>query len=244
MKRYAGLVVVLAFAAGCSTTAPTPTATPVTQRAAATGTTASEPTAFRGQVWTWDEKEGWVTLRMGAQDVRILVEDPRILPSLQLHSFTTVRGRLAPQTIETVMTPAPVGVFVPVGTPIEGTTRARVVTLDPKGVIKLESDRGVSELWITEQTTYRVGDQVVVETTIRPVEFRTDQAPTAQPSAAISTEPGVYAIVTGRILARSSDGRLTVDSPRGPIQVWVAPNEVDRFKVGDYIQVRSRIRAS
>jgi hypothetical protein len=143
------------------------------------------------------------------------------------------------------MIPTPAGVFVPVGTPVEGSMRARVVTVDPKGVIKLEGDRGASELWIAEQTSYRVGDLVIVETTIRSAQFtRADQAPALQPSAGISSEPGDYATVTGRILSRNSDGRLTVDSPRGPIQVWVTPADVDRFKVGDYVQVRSRIRTA
>ncbi len=226
MKGFAVLMVVLAFAV-CATT---------------TLATAAD---FRGEVWTWDEKEGWVTLRMGAQDVRILVADRSQLKSLQLHSMATIRGELAPQTIETVMIPTPPGVFVPVGTPVEGSMRARVASVDPKGVIKLEGDRGASELWIAEQTTYRVGDLVLVETTIRSAQYtRADQAPALQPSAGISSEPGDHATVTGRILSRNSDGRLTVDSPRGPIQVWVAPADVDRFKVGDYVQVRSRIRVA
>jgi len=226
MKGFAVLMVVLAFAV-CATT---------------TLATAAD---FRGEVWTWDEKEGWVTLRMGAQDVRILVADKSQLKFLQLHSIATIRGELAPQTIETVMLPTPAGVFVPVGTPVEGSMRARVASVDPKGVIKLEGDRGASELWIAEQTAYRVGDLVLVETTIRSAQFtRADQAPALQPAAGISSEPGDYATVTGRILSRNSDGRLTVDSPRGPIQVWVAPADVDRFKVGDYVQVRSRIRVA
>jgi len=235
MKVFAVLMVVLAFAVGCATTTPT-TAGP---------TVSGSPNVFRGEVWTWDEKEGWVTLRMGAQDVRILVADRSQLKSLQLHSMATIRGELAPQTIETVMIPTPPGVFVPVGTPVEGSMRARVASVDPKGVIKLEGDRGASELWIAEQTAYRVGDLVLVETTIRSAQYtRADQAPALQPSAGISSEPGDHATVTGRILSRNSDGRLTVDSPRGPIQVWVAPADVDRFKVGDYVQVRSRIRVA
>src|SRR6266508_5822080 len=112
MKGFAVLMVVLAFAV-CATT---------------TLATAAD---FRGEVWTWDEKEGWVTLRMGAQDVRVLVADKNQLKSLQLHSMATIRGELAPQVIETVMIPAPAGVFVPVGTPVEGSARARVVSVDP-----------------------------------------------------------------------------------------------------------------
>jgi len=238
MKHFAALMIVLAFAA------PTYAQTYAQPTTAVVVADPGQPGVWRGEVWTWDEKEGWVTLRIGAQDVRILVDDPKSLSSLQLHSIATIRGRLAPQTIATVMTPAPVGVFVPVGTPIEGSARAKVLTVDPKGVVRLESDRGTSELWIAEQSTYRVGDMVFVETTIRPVQFRTDQPASVQPAAGISSEPGDYATVTGRILARSNDGRLTIDSPRGPIQVWVAQGDADKFKVGDYVQVRSRIRTA
>ena len=242
MKRYALLMVVLAFASGCATAVSTDVQPAVSDFGTKYET--PKPNVYRGEIWTWDEKEGWVTLRQGGQDVRILVDDPRQLKSLQLHAMGTFTGTPAPQTIDTVLVPAGPGVFVPVGTALEGTMNGRVVSVDPKGIVRFQGDRGVSELWIAEQSTYSVGDMVIVETTIRPVQFRADPSPSVQPSAGISSGPGDYATITGRILSRNSDGRLTVDSPRGPIQVWVAPADVDRFKVGDYVQIRSRIRTA
>jgi hypothetical protein len=247
MKLYVALMVVVALASGCAsspTSTPTAAVAPVPATGPIPANPETTPAVYRGEVWTWDEKAGWVTLRIGSQDVRVIPTDKGILKSLNHHTIASIRGTLAPHTIETYMTPAPAGVYVPVGTAVELSSRGRVVALDPKGIVKFEAGPGTSELWISETSTYKVGDTVIVETSIRPVQFRTDLTASPAPAAGIATDPGDHAVVTGRVLSRNSDGRLTVDSPRGPIQVWLAPADVEKFKVGDFVQVRSRIRTA
>jgi hypothetical protein len=54
--------------------------------------------------------------------------------------------------------------------------------------------------------------------------------------------PGDQAVVVGRILGVNPAGTLTVESPRGPIAVWV-PDPAS-FKIGDFVQVQTVVRAS
>ena len=51
---------------------------------------------------------------------------------------------------------------------------------------------------------------------------------------AIATEPGDYAIVSGRVLGADPRGLLTVESPRGPITVWVP--DTTPYPVGSAVQ--------
>ncbi len=46
-------------------------------------------------------------------------------------------------------------------------------------------------------------------------------------------------MVTGRVIGAGADGTLIVDSPRGPVQVWVRGAY---HQVGDTIEVRTEIR--
>src|SRR4051812_16013146 len=59
-----------------------------------TGPPAAGP-AYTGEVWTWDEQDSTVTLRRGAENIRVKVT-PDQLRGLELHQKATVRGELAP----------------------------------------------------------------------------------------------------------------------------------------------------
>ena len=56
-------------------------------------------------------------------------------------------------------------------------------------------------------------------------------------------EPGDHAIVIGRILSVDQRGTIAVDSPRGPIRVWVT-QELGSYRVGDVVEVRTRVLAA
>jgi hypothetical protein len=150
---------------------------------------------------------------------------------------------MPPAELATVVPTGPV-TFVPVGPEAEAVVvTGRVTAVDPSGKIAVETDRGPVEVWIAAGSPYKVGDTVQVTKSVRAVEVVSAPAGTSPlPAAAVATEPGDHAVVTGRILARDTSGRLTVESPRGPIQLWVRPADLDRFKVGDFIQVRTRVR--
>jgi hypothetical protein len=248
MKPLVGLLVSIVVAAGCAApqTASAPPASPAAPSNFAQTPAGPQPNVFRGEVWTWDEREGTVTLRQGNDDVRIKVSPDQFV-GLQLHQMATVRGELAPaKELVTVVPPGPT-TFVPTGPEGEATVvTGRVTAVDPQGKITVQSDRGPVDVWIAAGSPYKVGDTVQVSTSVRNVQVMSAAAApaSAQPAAAVATEPGDHAVVTGRILASDASGRLTVESPRGPIQVWVSPADLNRFKVGDFVQVRTRVRQS
>src|SRR5213076_3558665 len=89
MRSILGLLTVVLILAGCASTAPS-----------AAGTS-----AFTGEVWTWDEQAGIITLRQGGQTIRVKAA-PDQFRGLDLHSMRTVYGVLAgPAEIQTTMTP-------------------------------------------------------------------------------------------------------------------------------------------
>ena len=65
-------------------------------------------------------------------------------------------------------------------------------------------------------------------------------APTAvvDPSASTSSQPGDSAVVTGRVIGVDR-GLLVVESPSGPIQVWVG--DMPRYGVSQPVQVRTNV---
>jgi hypothetical protein len=136
--------------------------------------------------------------------------------------------------------PAPV-VFVPIGPTDEALVFARVVAVDFAGKISVESERGPTEVWVVDARRYRFGDPVRIDIAVRSVRVERqteDTAPTPPPT---STEPGDHAIVTGRVTDTDTRGMITVESPRGPIRVWVRKEELRRHPVGSYVEVRTRV---
>src|SRR5262245_38581691 len=86
-----------------------------TSQAPQTAAQAQGVQSFTGEVWTWDTRENTVTLRQGAQEIRIKTT-PDQLKGLQHHQITTIRGQLAPPAdIVTTITPAAPMTAVPRG---------------------------------------------------------------------------------------------------------------------------------
>jgi hypothetical protein len=213
----------------------------------ATGSQPATPAAgastFTGEVWTWDEQTNVVTLRQGERTIRVKVS-PAELRGLQLHQVKTIRGELAgPAEIATITIPS--GTLVPRGAADQLEVGGTVSALDPAGKVGVASDRGPLVLWIAQPggAPFRSGDRVHVRLRVQPFDTVTGQAAEPargpEPSASIGSEPGEYAVVKGKITAVDTGGRLTLESPRGPVTVAV-PNAA-RYRMGETVEVHSSV---
>ena len=227
MKSILGPLTVVLILAGCASSAPP-----------AAGTS-----AFTGEVWTWDEQSGIITLRQGGQNIRVKAA-PDQFRGLDLHSTRTVYGVLAgPAEVQTVLTP-PVPLMAS-GSADEMNVTGRATSLDPVGKVVIDTERGSVEVWVAQATSsvVRVGDQVLVKMRVQPmVPAPTGYTPpptTLEPSASPTSEPGEYAVVRGRLLEVDPSGRLTIESPRGPITVWVPSSS--RYQTGKTVEVRTSV---
>jgi hypothetical protein len=206
-------------------------------------------TVFTGEVWTWDERAGVVTLRqLDGTMLRVNVA-PERLAGLRLHQTVTLRGELAPPAeIEQVVQPPLPMTPVPTGPEAESLVAGIVTRVDANGTISLASPGGPLRVWLATPVgnRFRPGEPVRVRTSVRAVQMIPAgtpssglAAPMAEPSGAVEREPGDYAVVIGRILKIGSAGSLTVESPRGPVEVQV--HERVPHRVGDTVQVRTSI---
>ncbi len=227
MRSILGLLTVVLILAGCASTAPS-----------AAGTS-----AFTGEVWTWDEQAGIITLRQGGQTIRVKAA-PDQFRGLDLHSMRTVYGVLAgPAEIQTTMTP-PVPLMA-VGAPDEMNVNGRVTSIDPVGKVTIDTERGAVEVWVAQATSsvVKVGDQAVVKMRVQPMApappGHSPASTTLDPAASPTSEPGEYAVVRGRLLEVDPSGRLTVESPRGPITVRVPPS--GRYQTGTTVEVHTSV---
>ncbi len=212
----------------------------------ATTQTASQAPSdkFTGEVWTWDERENTVTLRQGAQDTRIKTT-PDQIRGLQLHQMATIRGQVAPpaEVVSTITPAAPMSA-VPRGPVEQQTVSGTVTAVDPSGRLSIDSDRGPLHVWAATGAHQRfaVGDRVQVLMAVQPVDMvpapagRPANSP--DPSASLSSQPGDSAVVTGRVMG-TDRGILVVESPSGPIQVWVGDSP--RYAVSQPVQVRTNV---
>ena len=204
-------------------------------------------TAYTGEVWTWDPDESTVTLRRGAQDIRVKVT-PDQLRGLQLHQTATVRGELAPpKDIPTIVTPALALRAVPKGPVDQQTASGTVTATDPRGRVSVDSDRGPLHVWAASGAEQRfpAGTKVRVDMSVQPVDMvpAGSGAPAAaEPAASPSPEPGDHSVVTGRIMGVDKSGALVIESPTGPVQVAVADSS--KYRVGQPVQVRTMISAA
>jgi hypothetical protein len=230
MKTLAILSASLAvslFVGGCTTARPQPTGT-----------------AYTGEVWTWDEQESTVTLRRGAEDIRVKVT-PDQLRGLELHQKATVRGELAPpMEIPRVMTPAMALRAVPRGPVDQQTVNGVITAADPRGRLSIESDRGPLHVWAAPGADQRFpsGAKVTVEMAVQPVDMvpAGAGAPATDPAASpSSSQPGDHATVTGRVMGISKNGTLVIESPTGPVQVWVADSS--KYRVEQPVQVQTSV---
>ena len=236
MKTVAILTVSVALSvlvSGCATQ-PSPRAQPA-------------GTAYTGEVWTWDEAESTVTLRRGTEQIRVKVT-PDQLRGLRLHERVTVRGELAPpMEIARVITPAMPVRAVPRGPVDEQSVNGVVTAADPRGRLSIESDKGPLHIWAAAGADQRFqpGAKVKVDMAVQPVDMvpAGAGAPTGDPAASPSTpsQPGDHAVVTGRIMGVAKNGTLVVESPTGPVQVWVGDSS--KYRVEQPVQIRTSVSA-
>jgi len=227
MRSILGVLTVVLILAGCASTAPP-----------AAGTS-----AFTGEVWTWDEKTGIITLRQGGQNIRVKAA-PDQFRGLDLHSIRTVYGVLVgPAEIQTTMTPpAP---LMASGAPDEMNATGRVTSIDPVGKVTIDTERGPVEVWVAQASSsvVKVGDQVLVKMRVQPMvpapPGHTPASTALDPAASPTSEPGEYAVVRGRLLEVDPSGRLTVESPRGAITVLVPPG--GRYLTGKTVEVHTSV---
>jgi hypothetical protein len=229
MNRFVAIVAVTLLA-GC---AATPPVTP----------TAQEGSSFRGEVWTWDERESIVTLRSGGQFVRVRTT-PDQVRGLRLGEYATLRGELAPpaEIAHTTTPPRPVRA-IPEGASVSSEVSGTVSANDPKGLVTIDAQPARITVWTATADTsqFPVGTPVRVKTVVQPVRYvSADDTGGAAPAASVpTTEVGEHAVVTGRILSVDPRGAISVESPRGPIAV-LAPN-ASGLAVGNPVQVRTSL---
>jgi len=236
MKRSAALLFLTLLITACASPRPT----------APAGTT-TQPATFTGEVWTWDEKQNIVTLRQGERTIRVKVS-PDQMRTLRLHQVTTLRGELAgPAEIPTTVVTVPAAGFVPRGQADQLETSGTVSATDPAGKVTVASQHGPLVVWIGQpnSTPFQNGERVQLRIRVQPLDVVPaapgQPAPAAgpEPAASVGSEPGEYAVVKGPITAIDPGGRLTMQSPRGPVTVAV-PNAA-RYRVGDAVEVHTSV---
>src|SRR5262249_48302171 len=163
---------------------------------------------------------------------------------LDLHSMRTVRGTLAgPAEVQNTLTP-PVPLMVS-GEIDDMDVTGQVTSIDPAGKVLIATSRGPVEVWIAQPTAsvVKAGDQVRVQMRVQamvPAPSGHGPASSAMdPAASPTTEPGEYAVIRGRLLGVDPSGRLTVESPRGPITVWVPDS--GRYHAGNVVEVHTSV---
>jgi hypothetical protein len=232
MRTLIGLTIAVVLVSGC--------AAPTASRAPAEGT------VYTGEVWTWDENESTVTLRRGTEDIRVKVT-PDQMYGLQLHRTVTLRGELAPpMEIPRILTPAMPVRAVPRGPVDQHAVNGVVTAADPRGRLSIESDRGPLHVWAAAgaEQRFQPGAKVRVDMSVQPVDMVPASAaeaaavPAAAPPAP-SGQPGDFAVVTGRIMGVSRNGTLVVESPTGPVQVWVPDSS--KYRVEQPVQIRTLV---
>lgn len=202
---------------------------------------AAAQNTYTGEVWTWDEQANTVTLRQGTQTVRVKVTLDQLV-GLRLYQTATVCGEPAAAEIERITQPA--GSLVPRGPAEDVELTGTVDRVDPAGTVSITSPRGPVTVWVATpgSTPFRAGDQVRVRVHVQPLELvagKGGQPPAPDVAASVATEPGEYAVVRGPITASDPAGRLTVQSPRGPVTVWVQNG--DRYPTGNSVEVRTSV---
>jgi hypothetical protein len=195
--------------------------------------------------WTWDSARNIVTLHDGVKQFRVQTT-PDTIARLNHHQWVTVTGTLlGPEPIEKVMLPAQPMAAVPNGAATSADVTGQVAAIDPSGVASIQSARGPLRVWVADnaQSRFQPGRPVKVVINVQPVRMVAVSGTGGQASgptiSAPAPVPGDSAVVVGRILS-VNQGTLTIDSPRGPITVWVP--DASAFKVGDFVQVQTVVQ--
>jgi hypothetical protein len=198
---------------------------------------------FRGEVWTWDENTNVLTLRqLDGHIVRLQVA-PGVLDQLRLHQIVAVRGELAPPAaIEHVIVPAGPMTAEPQGRPVRSEITGTITGVDPAGTAAIGTSPGPLRVWVATpvDARYRHGAAVRLRTKVQRVRMVPTREGAPEPSASVGREPGDYAVVVGRVAAVGRDGRITVESPRGPVTVEVP--QAHGYAVGETVEVHTRLQ--
>jgi len=209
---------------------------------------APAPAKYTGEVWTWDSGRSIVTLYDAGRQFRVQVT-PDQIARLQHHGYATVTGTLlGPEVIETVLLPTQPMIAQPSGPPAAAEIAGQLASIDQNGVAVVDSARGQLRVWLADnaQSRFASGRPVKVMVSVQPVRMVTASGGGGLASGPTISAPapvqGDQAVVVGRILSTSPTGALTIDSPRGPITVWVP--DMTRFNAGDYVQVQTIVQAS
>lgn len=198
---------------------------------------------FSGEVWTWDQVAGTVTLRqLDGRILRVKVP-PETFGTLRLHQVVTLRGELAPpKEIEHIQKPAGPMTPVPHGEPARSELEGTIAGLEPGGSASIASPQGLLRVPVAAPPSghFQRGSRVRVRTSVQAVRMVPGNGRGGSGSPlAVGREPGDYAVVVGRITAVDRDGRITLESPRGAVTVWVPAG--GRHAVGDTVEVRTSV---
>jgi hypothetical protein len=232
------MLVTVAVLVGCALTVSAQTTVVVTQPAPVTG-------KFSGMAWTWDTARSIVTLHDGGKQFRVQTT-PDVIARLNHHQWVTISGTLlGPEPIETVLLPAQPMASVPNGPATSAEVTGKLTSIDASGIATIESARGPLRVWVADgaQSRFAAGAPVKVIVNVQPVRMVAVAGSPGQASPAMSAPapiPGDQAVVVGRILSVNPTGTLTVESPRGPVTVWVA--NAASFKVGDFVQLQTVVQ--
>jgi len=198
---------------------------------------------FSGMAWTWDTERNIVTLNDGGKQFRVLTT-PDQINRLNHHQWVTVTGTLlGPDPIETVLLPAQPMTPIASGPAANVEVAGKITSIEPTGAAVVESPRGPMRVWLAEnpQARFQQGRDVKVQVAVQPVRMVAVSGAGGQASgptlAAAPPMGGDSSTIVGRILGVTPTGQLTVESPRGPVTVWVP--DASTFKVGDYVQVQT-----
>jgi len=133
---------------------------------------------------------------------------------------------------------------VPTGPIHHAELTGKVTGVSANGIASIDTNRGPLQVWVTPETSrFRAGSTVRLRVAVQSVELvpRPETAggalaaPAPELTPILSSEPGDYAVVTGRVLRLDPVGALTVESPRGPIALWLS--DVGRYRVAESVQV-------
>jgi hypothetical protein len=143
------------------------------------------------------------------------------------------------------ITPAIPARPVPRGPVDQAVVDGIVTAADPRGRLSIQSERAPLHVWAAAgaEQRFQPGAKVRVEIAVQPVDMVPLSAgapvpvdPAATPTGP-SGQPGDYSVVTGRVMGVARNGTLVVESPTGPVQIWVPDST--KYKVEQPVQVRT-----
>jgi len=218
--------------------------------ASAPSRTASGAQTYTGEVRNVNSKDNIVSLWQPTGGLIHVKTAPDQYRGLQIGDKATVQGVLAEPAVATIVTPGPM-TPVPRGTADVTELSGNVTSVESTGRLTANTDRGPIRVIVANGADQRfnVSAPVTVRISVQQVDMVASSTaagpgatPSAMPGASPTSEPGDHAVSTGRVLSVSPTGVLVAEAPSGPVQVVVA--NPSRYKIGDFVQVRTTTRAT